>query len=70
MRIAQEIIEKIKGCINTIAPDARTYLYGSQARGDARPDSDVDILILIPDHYEGNKFVKKKLAISGHLHDL
>lgn len=25
------------------------YLYGSQARGEARPDSDVDVLIVVKD---------------------
>ncbi len=70
MKISNAIINKIKGCINSIAPDASTYLYGSQARGDARPDSDVDLLILLPDSYEGTNFVKKKLDISGHLYDL
>lgn len=70
MSISNIIIDKIKACINILAPDARIYLFGSQARGDARPDSDVDLLILLPDSYEGKDFVKKKLDISGHLYDL
>ena len=70
MKITDAILEKIRICLNAIAPDARAYLYGSQARGDAGPDSDVDLLILLPDTYEGGNFVRKKLDISGHLYDL
>ncbi len=70
MKISDIIIENIKDCLKAVAPEARTYLYGSQARGDARPDSDVDLLILLPDSYDGKYFVRKKLDISGRLYDL
>ncbi|MDE7388126.1 MAG: nucleotidyltransferase domain-containing protein [Muribaculaceae bacterium] len=70
MKIHPSILTKIKDCLTAIAPEATTYLYGSQARGDARPDSDIDILILLPNSYEGKEFVRKKLDISGKLYDL
>lgn len=70
MKLAGHILSSIRQVLKSVAPDATAILYGSQARGDARPDSDVDILVLLPDEYHGSEFVKRKLDISGRLYDL
>ena len=43
------ITERICKEIKSIDPTAKVILFGSRARGDARQDSDWDILILIND---------------------
>ncbi len=48
---AVEIKNRITKSIHDIDPNAEVYLFGSRARGDNRPDSDWDILILV----EANK---------------
>lgn len=40
-------LDNITKVIHDKDPDAEAYLFGSRARGDNRPDSDWDILILI-----------------------
>ncbi len=65
-----EIVAKIAEALKRFAPDSTGILYGSEARGEAHPDSDIDVLILLPDSYTGQHFVEKKLAISGMLYDL
>jgi uncharacterized protein len=47
MKIADNILHRIKVLILQKEPTAKVYLYGSRARGSAKPDSDWDILILL-----------------------
>lgn len=41
------VTQQLAPAIRTIVPDAEIILFGSEARGDARADSDIDLMILL-----------------------
>lgn len=45
----QEIIEEITRRLVDYYHPVRIYLFGSEARGDAGPDSDLDFMVVVPD---------------------
>ena len=67
MRSADEIIaEMVQRIVEKFDP-LQVILFGSRARGDARPDSDVDLLVVFP-HVDDNR--RMRVDIRHVLSDL
>lgn len=62
----RNIREMVHRIVTGFNPE-QVYLFGSRARGTARNDSDVDLLVVMP--VSGSKR-EKRLAIRGVLHDI
>ncbi len=46
---APDILQEIKRRVSAVEPTAEVLLYGSFARGEQGPESDIDLLILLPE---------------------
>ena len=45
----EALIQEAGRRLAAAAPDANVILFGSRARGEVRPDSDLDLLVIEPD---------------------
>lgn len=61
-----EIVNEISESLRTL-PNVETYLYGSEARGEATPVSDIDLLILLPDSLSVAERIEMENTIHGLL---
>ncbi len=64
--VPEQIDRMVKRIVKRFHPE-KIILFGSQARGDAGPDSDVDLLVVMP--VEGS-VVEQRLDIREALHDI
>lgn len=44
-----KLTEVVRRLVEAYKPE-RIYLFGSKARGDAGPESDYDLMVIVPDH--------------------
>ncbi|MBB3187222.1 nucleotidyltransferase domain-containing protein [Microbacter margulisiae] len=56
-KLQQELLQRAKFILLSVDPNGKIILFGSHARGDARIDSDWDLLILLDkQHIESSDF--------------
>ena len=67
IKVTDAVIQKmVRKIVRQFHPD-RVILFGSRAKGTARPDSDVDLLVVMP--VEGSRR-EKAIEIRGALHGM
>lgn len=62
-----KIVKCISEAIHSLEPTATSILFGSEARGDARENSDIDVLVLLD---ADNDFVEREGNVTYELFQL
>lgn len=62
-----QIISRIKEALHRHEPGLQIVLFGSEARGDARADSDIDLLLLVD---KEPVTLADKMALTAPLYDI
>jgi predicted nucleotidyltransferase len=62
----EALIEEAGRRLAAVAPEADIILFGSRARGEASPDSDLDLLVIEPDFSRrGEEYVRLRKELRG-----
>lgn len=65
----QEVIKRISEALNSLE-GLETILFGSSARGDYNENSDIDLLILLPDSLSVKERIDMETTLSSILLDI
>jgi uncharacterized protein len=67
MAMTEEALIKEAGRrLSAAAPEADVILFGSRARGESRPDSDLDLLVIEPDfNRRGDEYGRLRKELRG-----
>jgi uncharacterized protein len=64
--VEDELIEEAGRRLAAAAPEAAVILFGSRARGDSTPDSDLDLLVIEPDfEARGEEYGRLRRELRG-----